>query len=971
MDTLLTVPPQLAAYLSCKHPAMPWKDRLAGNANDQAFITTDPVGARLGSGGGTVNVLHAAWLAATKTAPLPLDAWLSSGQRLILHSGGESRRLPAYAAVGKAFMPMPRLRPHDAHSVDQILADVQLPSYRQTLREAGPKAAALVCSGDVWLDFDAMCMPTVTADICGIGMRVSPEVAQHFGVFFVKRSLGKRGAAEQPVGFFLQKPSPAEILAHTATHDFYVDTGLWLLSAAALRCLFGRCGWSEAAKTFATPNGQPGYLDLYTEVGSALGQAAKVPEALLANGFSQLSHSVVPLTDARFLHLGSSRQLLDSMDALRGHADGQPRAYFAGCPDSGTTLTSRLPAWIEGTTARNLRLAGENLVTGLPDGTSIRDLVAGACVDAVPVGRTTWALRVYHIDDSLRGPADGEGRICGQNARRWLADRGFPIERADVFDVPIYPLVAPKGLSQELVDWFTTDRPDPALSAQVRALPRLSAAQVAAQTNFKRYYEQRNAARRAALTELFAAAAQGRTSAIFDQDAASIATFCRAHAPDLAKTILAQRRQIEAATPSPLHRSRFLMLCAELTPGKAGEALASAAFTALQSGLTSSERMTKCQPILSLKEDQIVWARSPVRLDFAGGWTDTPPFCLEQGGAVVNAAVLLNGQPPIQVFVRRLTEPVLRLRSIDLGASETVTTFKQLAGFRDPRSGFSLPKAALALAGFHPDFHAGRTPSTLAKHLENLGGGLEISLLSAVPKGSGLGTSSVIGAALLGALNRACSLGWDEVDLYDRVMGVEQLLTTGGGWQDQAGALFRGIKLVQTQPGSSQQPTVRYLPDHLLTSATANRDYLLYYTGATRLAKGILKEIVRDMFLGRAATRQTLDFIRTNATHAHQALQEGNAAAFQRCIERSWALNRALDAGTTTPEIERIIALCGPDLVACKLLGAGGGGYIFLCARDADAGRRIRERLEAQPPNPRARFVDFAIANHGLQVTVS
>jgi galactokinase/mevalonate kinase-like predicted kinase len=82
-------------------------------------------------------------------------------------------------------------------------------------------------------------------------------------------------------------------------------------------------------------------------------------------------------------------------------------------------------------------------------------------------------------------------------------------------------------------------------------------------------------------------------------------------------------------------------------------------------------------------------------------------------------------------------------------------------------------------------------------------------------------------------------------------------------------------------------------------------------------------------------------------------------------------LNKRLDAGTTTPEIEKIIATCGDDLVACKLLGAGGGGYILLCAASVDAGQRVRERLEASPPNARARFIDFSVAHAGLQVTVS
>jgi len=203
------------------------------------------------------------------------------------------------------------------------------------------------------------------------------------------------------------------------------------------------------------------------------------------------------------------------------------------------------------------------------------------------------------------------------------------------------------------------------------------------------------------------------------------------------------------------------------------------------------------------------------------------------------------------------------------------------------------------------------------------------------------------------------------------VLGVEQLLTTGGGWQDQAGALFGSVKLIQTEPGESQVPSVRYLPDHLLGPLHANHTLLLYYTGATRLAKGILKEIVQDMFLGRFQTLQTLNLIRANAHKLYQALQVGSSTALHRCIARSWDLNKRLDPGTTTPEIEQIIARCGSDLTACKLLGAGGGGYMLICTRDAEAGSRIRAKLEADPPNSRARFINFSVAEHGLEVTVS
>ena len=90
-----------------------------------------------------------------------------------------------------------------------------------------------------------------------------------------------------------------------------------------------------------------------------------------------------------------------------------------------------------------------------------------------------------------------------------------------------------------------------------------------------------------------------------------------------------------------------------------------AAFSLLREGLTTEALRVKQRPQLSVYADQIVWGRSPVRIDIAGGWTDTPPFCLMEGGNVVNLAINLNGQPPLQTYVKPCAEPHIILRSID------------------------------------------------------------------------------------------------------------------------------------------------------------------------------------------------------------------------------------------------------------------------------------------------------------------
>lgn len=963
-DTLLSVPPQLATYLSTADGQTNWLGRLSEVHPGNLYVGTDPRSKRLGSGGGTVNLLHQAWLAAK--SGLSLEAWLVSTQKLVLHAGGESRRLPAYASLGKAFLPLPALDRLHPRRFDQVLYDFQVPSYQQVLVEAGAAAKVLVAAGDVWLDFNPLDLAAVESDIVGIGMRVSPEVATHFGVFFTRRGMAHVAGREQQISFFLQKPTVAEINRHAVHYDYHVDTGMWLLGPRALGLLFARCGWDVKRQRFTTKDGLPENLDLYTEIGTALGCEAQAPEHLVRLGFPSLRSAVVPLSDARFYHLGSNRQLFESMEQLQ---QGSLRLSKRHCVASSSAVQAPTGAsvWLDGVSSGALDLRGDNLVLGASAKDGPLALGSGHCVEVVPVqgGRV---VRPFHIDDSLRGPADGAGMICGHPAPEWLAKRGLPSSSADVFALELYPVYDDAVPLQRVVDWFfVADSP----LAPPKPKRWLSAAQIPEQVDFSRLFAERSAAREAALVEEFRACLEQGDVRVMEQDFSAIEALCLGGASRLKRWLVTHHEALLQVLPDAVHRARLRMLLSGLSKGRLKERHEQDAYSELQSSIVESNPTAKSAPKLALKEDQIVWSRSPVRLDLAGGWTDTPPYCLERGGAVLNVAVLLNGQPPIQVFVRPLKEPLFRLRSIDLGIEEVIRSFEELDTFRDPRSGFSLPKAALALAGFHPSLCAAQQFRSLAAQLKAFGGGLEISLLSAVPKGSGLGTSSILGATLLGALNRACGLGWDEVALYNRVLSMEQLLTTGGGWQDQAGALFRSLKLVETQPGLVQTPTVRYLPEHLLGASHANRTLLLYYTGATRLAKSILKEIVRDMFLARVDTHRILASIRANAYRLHQALQEGNEKDLLRAIARSWSLNRRLDPGTTTPEIETIIQKCGDDLAACKLLGAGGGGYMLLCAKDLEAARRIRTRLEAEPTNARARFIDFTVSDGALAVTVS
>ena len=305
-----------------------------------------------------------------------------------------------------------------------------------------------------------------------------------------------------------------------------------------------------------------------------------------------------------------------------------------------------------------------------------------------------------------------------------------------------------------------------------------------------------------------------------------------------------------------------------------------------------------------------------------------------------------------------------------MGAVEIVKTYDELACFTQIGSPFSIPKAALGLAGFLPGFSM-ETYASLEEQLKDFGSGIEITLLSAIPAGSGLGTSSILASTVLGAVADFCGLNWDKNELGNRTLILEQLLTTGGGGQDQYGGVLRGVKLLQTAGGMNQNPMVRWLPDYLFTSPEYRACHLLYYTGITRTAKGILAEIVRGMFLNSTEHLTLLGQMKSHALDLYEAIQRENFDEMGRLVGKSWEQNKALDAGTNPPAVEAIIRQVHDYCLGYKLPGAGGGGYLYMVAKSPEAAARIRTILTQNPPNACARFVEMTLSEKGFQVSRS
>ena len=395
------------------------------------------------------------------------------------------------------------------------------------------------------------------------------------------------------------------------------------------------------------------------------------------------------------------------------------------------------------------------------------------------------------------------------------------------------------------------------------------------------------------------------------------------------------------------------------------------AFEHLGKSILSSTSKSDDFPRSVLRSDEIVWGRAPARFDTGGGWTDTPPYSLEYGGCVIDTAVDLNGQSPIQAYARVIEEPVIRISSIDLGTRIEISCLDDLTDYCDARSEYGLAKCALALSGLSHDSAVWADGITLPGMLEKFGGGIELTTLAAIPKGSGLGTSSIMGAVILAVIQRVMGRSLTQKELFNGVLQLEQSLTTGGGWQDQIGGAVGGVKIVTAEPALVPDARIHYLPPDLIDPRLNDGQTLLYYTGITRLAKNILEQVVGRVLNRERPTMSTLRAIYSLAREIAESLSRKDMVAYGRLVGIAWELNKQLDPNSTNAPVEELMARVDPYIHGAKLLGAGGGGFMLMVCKSAQDAMRIRTMLDNEPPNARARFFDYSVNTNGLVVTVS
>jgi galactokinase/mevalonate kinase-like predicted kinase len=980
----------------------------------EILVIPDREGKRIGSGGSTLQCLRAV---------LDREGQLGGIRVLIVHAGGDSRRLPAYSTCGKIFTPLPG---ENDSAIGVTLFDRLVPQFLNLpAPEASECGQIVVASGDALIQFDPETVRLDGPGLTVLGAYASPHEASRHGVY-VRPANGESRA----VRLYLQKPSIEEQQTRGAIDSHgraVLDIGVMSFDARTASVLMD--AFADHERDVVAYG-----VDVYREVCCALGTDASLehyleaarrsgsrwPQELLRSLFQALHPILMNLEVApkcSFLHFGSTKQLISSGLVLARQGGGLSPAETVLVANSAIRESGWIggrDGWVEGCEiSAPLTLAGSNVIIGVDVSDPVA-LPAGCSMDVTPGrgrdGSAVFFVRCYGTHDSFK-----DQRLLGRPIEEWIERLGvgerdvWTGESRTLWHARLFP---GEACADGYRNWLWMFDPDRATIEQLRALAaadRYSCAEIAVRADLCAFQERRNKIRAEELArrvrELLANdsgfssrdldAALGRVPdrASFAVELLNIARYAGGqrgayftasrvlHSLGDAVSRLAQSREaaIDEIIPRlPDYVDSELRLWMESQSIAAGartpvsewsDRLKRAAMRLLGETIVGHVVKGRGRPQNVLLPDETVWGRAPARIEYAGGWTDTPPYTLEHGGDVLNSAVNLNGQPPIHCYCRVVREPYIRLASIDSGRTLIIRELADLLDYGRPEDSFALAKAALALSGFAPGRADWPDGFSLERILELFGGGIELTTLVGVPHGSGLGTSSILGAVILAVIRRLTGRPLNQREIFHDVLRLEQALTTGGGWQDQIGGVTGGSKITSTQPGLFPDPRIHFLPDDLVDPRRNGGLTLLYYTGLTRLAKNILQEVVARYLNRERGAMQTLKQEHDVARLAADAMSRKDPAAFGHYVNATFELHKQLSGMVSNETIEELLARVNPHVYGRRLPGAGSGGFLFMiCKSGADAAA-VREKLGRKPFNERSRFFEYEVNSAGLEVT--
>ncbi len=914
-------------------------------------VIPDPDGKRVGSGGATLGVIR-------YIAEREGTADFSGLRILVIHSGGDSKRVPQYSALGKLFSPVPHELPDGRSSTlfDEFI--IAMSGVAGRIREG-----MLLLSGDVLLLFNPLQIDYSGEGAAAISFKENVETGKNHGVFLN----GESGCVAQ----FLHKQTVETLREKGAVNErdcVDIDTGSVIFSSAMLASLYSlvSCNGKTDRKRYDSFVNDTVRLSLYGDFLYPLASDSTLeafllekPEGKFCDELTEARKAVwaalrpyrmklLRLSPSRFIHFGTTGEIMKLMNTGISEYEqlGWSRCVGSSIKDNcAAGYNSALSAgaycapgcYLEVSYVGAGAAVGENTLLSYID-IENETVPANVVLHGLKQYDGKFVARIYGINDNPKGIFNEDCTLFGRPFSEFMEKNG--LSESDLW----------RGGDRSL--W--TAELYPACGSIREAVAH--ALNIYAMANGDGDVQMWRSSVRKSLCAGFndadphaIIAWDQRMSELVRMD--GIEKLIRAGQPaEKAADILKadtltkiQREWLDArlAAASPGEAMRLHYYIGKALGNSEGETHIAECFRIISSSILEStldglRQNTSCRIITDRHTVQL-----PLRVNWGGGWSDTPPYCNEMGGTVLNAAITLDGKLPVEVTLTRIDEHRIIFDSRDMDTHGEFDEITALQSVGDPYDPFVLQKAALLACGIIP-----LQGGSLDEILTRLGGGFIMQTeVTDVPKGSGLGTSSILAAACVKALFGFVGIACDDDMLSGHVLCMEQIMSTGGGWQDQVGGLTIGIKYITTAPGMKQTINTTHIAIPSAAQRELNERFILIYTGQRRLARNLLRDVVGRYIGNEPDALFALNEIQRTAALMRFELERGNIDAFAQLLSAHWELSKQIDAGSTNTLIDQIFQSVDDLLDGRMICGAGGGGFLQAVMKKGVCRDDVRIRL--------------------------
>ncbi|KAA8520772.1 hypothetical protein F0562_014956 [Nyssa sinensis] len=934
---------------------------------------------------------------------LPMVNFIARRHILLLHAGGDSKRVPWANPMGKVFLPLPFLAADDPDGPVPLLFDHILAissCARQAFRNEG---GIFIMTGDVLPCFDASTMILPEDTSCIITVPITLDIASNHGVIVASKTGNTdESYSVSSVENLLQKPSIEELFKHKAILDdgrTLLDTGIIAVRGKAWVDLVTLAYSSQPMISELLKSRKE--MSLYEDLVAAWVPAKHewlLPRPLgeeLVNRLGRQQMFSYCAYDLLFLHFGTSSEVLEHLSGTglglvgRRHLCSIPATTVSDIAASAIIVSTKIAPGVsigedsliyDSSISGGIQIGSQSIVVGVNvpgDSSSAIDdpvrfvLPDRHCLWEVPLVGCTERIIVYcGLHDNPKNSLSREGTFCGKPWKKVFDDLG--IQESDLWsstgtqekclwNAKIFPILSYFEMLS-LATWLMglSDQRNESLLPLWKRSQRVSLEELHRSIDFPQMCLG-SGNHQAGL-----AAGIVKACLSFGLLGRNLSQLCEEilQKEDLGvkicKDFLALCPNLQAQNSKILPKSRayqvqgdLLRACSDETTAceleqKIWAAVADETAAAVRYGF--KEHLLESSNSKSVTANQgnkfdglgdqsfcsrMVKVELPVRVDFVGGWSDTPPWSLERAGCVLNMAITLEGSLPIGTVIET-TKPTGVFISDDAMNELYIEDFTSIATPFDSDDPFRLVKSALLVTGIIHD-----------KILLTMG--LRIRTWANVPRGSGLGTSSILAAAVVKGLLQITNGDESNENIARLVLVLEQLMGTGGGWQDQIGGLYPSIKFTASFPGVPLRLQVIPLLASPQLIRELQRRLLVVFTGQVRLAHQVLQKVVirylrRDNLLVSSIKR-----LAELAKIGREALMNCDVDELGEIMFEAWRLHQELDPYCSNEFVDKLFAFADRYCCGYKLVGAGGGGFALLLAKDAECAKELRNSLEEDP----------------------